>query len=25
LEPEITKRGTQIVYINDEELFWQKP
>jgi hypothetical protein len=25
LEPEITKRGTRIVYINDEELFWQKP
>ncbi len=25
LEPEITKRRTRIVYINDEELFWRKP
>lgn len=24
-EPQITKRGNKIVYINDEDLFWQKP
>ncbi len=24
-EPETTKRGNKIVYINDEGLFWQKP
>jgi hypothetical protein len=25
LEPEITKRGSKIVYTNDEDFFWQNP
>ncbi len=23
--PELTKSGKRIVYLNDEDLFWQKP
>jgi hypothetical protein len=25
LEPEVTKRGSKIIYTNDEDLFWQNP